>query len=96
MSGVLGGSALAVDLLLRDQSPPPQARERFAHPFPRVAEARWLAERSVPTSMLDLSDGLAGDASHIAAASGAALLLDATAIPIDPVLIEAEIRFLLR
>ena len=32
---------------------------------PRLDEARWLADNFTPTSMIDLSDGLAGDLRHL-------------------------------
>jgi len=46
---------------------------------PRLAEAQWLAEHFSIHSMLDLSDGLAGDLRHVLKASkvGAELLSDA-------------------
>ena len=50
---------------------------------PRLSEARWLAENFSIHSMMDISDGLAGDLRHILKASkvGAELLSDA--IPIS-------------
>ena len=49
---------------------------------PRLTEARWLAEKFSIHSMIDLSDGLAGDLRHILTASkvGAELLADAVPI----------------
>ena len=49
---------------------------------PRVREARRLAARCELHAMIDISDGLAADLGHIAAASGLAAELDAAAVPI--------------
>jgi thiamine-monophosphate kinase len=82
VTGELGASGLFVRQMLAGAHPAPDARERFAHPVPRVREARWLAERGLATAMIDLSDGLAGDAGHISAASGVAVLLVPELIPV--------------
>ena len=50
---------------------------------PRLAEARWLVEHFPIHSMIDLSDGLAGDLRHILKASGAGAELLKSAIPIS-------------
>lgn len=50
---------------------------------PRLEEARWLAEHFPIHSMIDLSDGLAGDLRHILKASGVGAELLASAIPIS-------------
>jgi thiamine-monophosphate kinase len=84
VTGTLGGAAAAAAAWLAGTQPDAAARARFAAPEPRVREARWLAEHGVPTAMLDLSDGLAGDAGHLAAAGGVALVLDADALPRHP------------
>jgi thiamine-monophosphate kinase len=84
VTGELGAAAAALACLLRGEEPPAAARERFARPTPRVKEARWLAERGLLHSLVDLSDGLAGDAAHLSAASGAAILLSAEMIPVHP------------
>jgi thiamine-monophosphate kinase len=89
VTGELGAAALAVSLLLRGEEPPPAARRCFAAPQPRVREALWLAERGLPAAMLDLSDGLLGDAAHLATASEVAIVLDPAAIPVHPALAAA-------
>jgi thiamine-monophosphate kinase len=50
---------------------------------PRLVEARWLAQNFSIHSMLDLSDGLAGDLRHVLKASRVGAELLATAIPIS-------------
>lgn len=82
VTGELGAPAAAIRLLLRGEEPAPAARERFARPVPRVREALWLRERGLPRAMVDLSDGLAGDAGHLSAASAVAVLLSAELIPV--------------
>ena len=62
VTGQLGGSGAAVEKMLAGEAPEVSALERFRAPAARVAEARWLAETGCLTAMLDLSDGLGGDA----------------------------------
>ena len=83
VTGVLGGAAGAVALWEADEAVPDTLRAAFASPRPRVAEAGWLVDAGV-TAGIDLSDGLAGDAGHIAAASDVAVVIDAGAIPLHP------------
>ncbi len=83
VTGRLGGAAAAVLALQSALEPQPSARRRFERPMPRWREARWLAERAVPTALIDLSDGLAGDARHVARASEVGLRLRIDAIPLD-------------
>jgi thiamine-monophosphate kinase len=82
VTGRLGAAAAAVAAWLDGRVPTPEARAAFARPTPRTREALWLAERGIPTAMVDLSDGIAGDAGHIGAASGARLVIQAEALPV--------------
>lgn len=50
---------------------------------PRIAEAQWLAAHFRIHSMIDLSDGLAGDLRHILQQSGVGAELLAASIPIS-------------
>jgi thiamine-monophosphate kinase len=84
VTGELGAAAVAVQSWRAGRQPEPAARLAFALPAPRLAEAAWLAGRGVVNAMIDLSDGLAGDIGHIAAASGVRILLDAAGVPIHP------------
>lgn len=84
VTGRLGGAAAAVAAWNAGRDPDPDARAAFAHPVPRIEEARWLASHVRPTAMIDLSDGLAGDAAHIAAASGLCAVLEPHRLPVHP------------
>lgn len=84
VTGTLGGSAAAVHAWKGGGTPDPALREAFARPTPRIREARWLAERATLHAGIDLSDGLAGDAGHLASASDMALIIQAEALPFSP------------
>lgn len=83
VTGMLGGPFCAVAAWNARAQPEQSARERFAHPVPRVAEARWLRERGA-RAMIDVSDGLAADAGHLAAASGVGWVIDLDLVPVHP------------
>jgi thiamine-monophosphate kinase len=83
VTGALGGSRSALEAWRRGGTPGEEARRRYARPEPRIAAGRWLAAHGA-RAMLDLSDGLAGDAAHLAAASGVALEIDLSLLPLSP------------
>lgn len=84
VTGCLGGAAAAVRMLQADARPPEGLWERFARPRPRLAEALWLVGTGAVRAGLDLSDGLAGDAAHLAAASDVGVELREDLLPLDP------------
>ncbi|MGD9522946.1 MAG: thiamine-phosphate kinase [Gemmatimonadales bacterium] len=83
VTGTLGGARAALRAWEGEREPPAGARIAFAHPVPRLRAGAWLAQQGA-TAMLDISDGLAGDAEHLAAASGVALEIDLARLPIHP------------
>ena len=82
VTGLLGGAGAAVAAWERGGEPSAAHRQAFARPEPRVKEAQWLAGTGRVHALIDLSDGLAGDAGHIAAASGCRALLSAFLVPV--------------
>jgi thiamine-monophosphate kinase len=79
VTGRLGGVQAAIVKLTTRESPG-AFRERFSHPVPRIAEARWLADRGA-TAAIDISDGLLADALHLATASNVCVDLGFRDIP---------------
>lgn len=89
VTGTLGASAAAVRAWKAGGEPSPALRSAFAHPVPRIREARCLVEHELVDAMIDVSDGLAGDAGHVAAASGVRITLEADRIPLAEAAVEA-------
>ena len=93
VTGELGGAAAGLLVLERDPDSPPATAgtapgdelaglvRRQLEPRPRLAAGTALA-RCGATAMIDISDGLGGDATRLAEAGGAGVLIDAGAVPI--------------
>jgi len=83
VTGELGGSEAGRELLERGSREPAELVARHLRPAPRLAEGRALAAAGA-SAMIDVSDGLATDARHLAEASGVELLLHLDALPCAP------------
>jgi thiamine-monophosphate kinase len=60
-----------------------ELRRRYATPEPRIAEGLALSALGA-TAMIDISDGLATDARHLALASGVQIELERARLPLAP------------
>lgn len=97
VTGELGAAAAGLEILdnpnldadfafnpsiapIKTKSARDELLSRQLEPLPRLAAGRGLAGAGA-TAMIDVSDGLGGDAAHIAAASGVGLRIEAEAVP---------------
>jgi thiamine-monophosphate kinase len=87
VTGVLGGSEGGLELL-KEKGPLPKGMgeiiRRHLAPMPRLKEARLLVENLKPNAMIDISDGLALDLSHLARESRVGAEIWKEKIPIHP------------
>ena len=80
VTGYLGGAALALEHLRAGKPMATPLRNRYACPEPRIAAGQWLAAHGA-SAMIDISDGLAADAQHLAAASEIGIEVNVERIP---------------
>jgi thiamine-monophosphate kinase len=89
VTGSLGGAARGLQLLesgyqrARLRGGKRSLMDRQLTPTPRVELGKLLNSRTIPTSMIDISDGLAADLHHICDASGVGATIDLDSLPID-------------
>lgn len=81
VTGELGGSSAALERMRKGTVRPADYPRHF-HPTARVKVGQWLRRRGLASAMIDLSDGLSTDLSHICEESGVGAEIEAEALPL--------------
>jgi thiamine-monophosphate kinase len=85
VTGTLGGGE-AVRVMagqIGHTQPMEKAIDDYEKIVPRVKEAQFLTDTFYPTSMIDISDGLSTDISHICRSSGVGAVIEESLVPVD-------------
>jgi len=81
VTGTLGAAVADLEQLREGKRLPPQSHRKHFYPEPRVAIGRFLREKKLVSAMIDISDGLSTDLSHICEESGVGAMIRADRIP---------------
>jgi thiamine-monophosphate kinase len=83
VTGQLGGSAAALEELFSGRRKKLRVSDYPRHffPAPRVEVGRFLREKNLASAMIDISDGLSTDLTHICEESGVGAQIEAALIP---------------
>ncbi|NKE69380.1 thiamine-phosphate kinase [Candidatus Manganitrophus noduliformans] len=94
VTGTLGDAAAGLALLKKgiDTKLFGRLTRRYRAPQARWREGRLLAKARIPSAMIDLSDGLSSDLSHLMERSGLGAEIDAAEIPLSAPLQRAALQ----
>lgn len=91
VTGELGGSAATLALLFSGHKLHSAAFPRHFHPIPRIHVGRWLRQKKLVSTMIDISDGLSTDLAHLCDESGVGAEIQADAIPFASIGMPAQL-----
>lgn len=77
----LGDSALALKLMLGGEECPDDLRNFHNKPNPHIKQGEWLGAQSAVNAMMDISDGVASDITHICKLSECGAKINTSVIP---------------
>lgn len=99
VTGILGGAAAALRLLVSGKKVVPAECHKHFMPMPRIEVGRVLRARNIAAAMIDISDGLSTDLSHICEESGVGAVVWEEKLPratspdsMEPVEVEAALH----
>lgn len=84
VTGALGSAASALHQLRDGMKLRPRAHLKHFYPEPRIAIGRFLREKQLASAMIDISDGLSTDLSHICEESKTGAVVYAETVPARP------------
>jgi thiamine-monophosphate kinase len=98
VTGFLGDAAAGLRLLEHgarvgsSERPIDRLLLRQLKPEPRVGWGLLLGDQQLASAMIDISDGMSSDLNHLCVESEVGALIEASAVPIDPLVIELSGR----
>lgn len=81
LTGSVGLAGAALRAFSRGDVPSADQRLKFSRPQPRIRAGVWLAAHGA-TAMIDVSDGIASEARHLAAASACEIRIALDSLPV--------------
>jgi thiamine-monophosphate kinase len=81
VSGSLGSSVAALNELRGGKKLRPKSHPKHFYPEPRLAIGRYLREKGLASSMIDISDGLSTDLGHICEESKTGAIVYSHSLP---------------
>jgi thiamine-monophosphate kinase len=82
VTGSLGAALADLNRLRDGEKLRPRSHQKHFYPEPRVTIGEVLRERKLASAMIDISDGLSTDLSHVCEESGVGAVINAKALPV--------------